>query len=72
MRLLTDALDLLAGLEGAVLELQGELLGRGGGEALHDHLGVGVEDAVHREAGSLHGCFVHFVLIIIIPNQTFK
>lgn len=54
----------LAVLEGSVLEGQVELLGVDVGEAPVDHLGVGVDDTVKGEAGSLDGVLVHFLLII--------
>ena len=50
----------LASIELSVLERKVELLGLESGEALGDHLGVGVDDAVHGEASSLDGVLVHF------------
>jgi len=51
----------LAVLKSFVLEGEVELLRVELWEALHDHLGVGVDDAVHGEACALHWVLVHFV-----------
>ena len=52
-------------LVGLVLERDVELLGLGHGEASHNHLGVGVDDAVEGEAGSLDRVLVHFVSFLL-------
>lgn len=54
--------------EGSVLEGEVELLLVEAGEAVHDHLGVGVDDAVEGEACSLYWVLVHFCF----NNYNFK
>ena len=64
-----------ATLNSLVLEREVELLGLGLGEARHEDSGVGEEDAVHGQTGSLDRVLVHFVSflsIIIKLNYYFR
>ena len=58
----------LASLESPVLEAKVELLcaSRCSWEALEDHLGVGVDDAVEGQACSLDWVLVHFLCFLIL------
>ena len=61
--LLTFGLSGLSVHEGSVLEREVESLFVGTGEARGDHSGVGVDDSVQRQTGSLDGMLVHFYFI---------
>ena len=63
---LTFGSDSSAILKGSILERELELLLFECWEAVHDHLGVGVDDAVQAETGSLDGVLVHFMIISLL------
>ena len=58
---LTSLLSDFARVVDSVLKAQIKLLLLKVGEALVNHAGVGVDDAVERKAGSLNWVLVHFL-----------
>ena len=61
---------LSAGLFATLVELQlvlkAESSGVGSGEGIGNHSGVGEEDAVEGQTGTLDGMLVHFMFFLII------